>query len=145
MCVCCLQVVCVFRTCPRLYGPIWVRSMSDEGHREQMVCWRRMNTSTHLSWPPCIIQPGLFFSFRSVTSVCPMARLLQRHTTLNPTAHTHTHTGSVFTSFHSLIQPCHMSMRMQCAFGSKYSILFECRCVVRALLGRICIIVIHFT
>lgn len=135
VCECvCLQVMCVFFMCLRLYGPIWVRSMSDEGHREQMACWRCMNTLTHLSLSLCASFSQDFFLF------------LQCHTTLSPTAHAHTHTHTEFNIYVlSLIQPCDMHMRMQCVFGYKCSILFECRCIVRALLDRISIIVIHFT
>lgn len=77
VCECvCLQVMGVFFMCLRLYGPIWVRSMSDEGHREQMACWRCMNTLTHLSLSLCIIQPGLF----SLSTVPHNPKSYSKHT-----------------------------------------------------------------
>lgn len=49
LCVCVCVLCTGLSVCMRLYGPIWVRSMSDEGHREQMAGWSRMNTSVHHS------------------------------------------------------------------------------------------------
>ena len=94
MCVCaCVQVECVsLCMCMRLYGPIRVRSMSDEGHREQMAGWSCMNTSPHISLPLCIIQT--FFSCAARLSVPGCSLASMPHT--SESSITRTHTQSIF-------------------------------------------------
>lgn len=121
--------------CMRLYGPMWVRSMSDEGQREQMACWSCMNTFTHPSLP------GLFFfsatllivSHSSLTSVPHNPEAFSIRTTYSMTPNTTLAPGdlSVRLNIYSSV------LISWCMIGQTFPILSERGCVVRALLDRI--------